>query len=148
MAYIPVLLNFLNTQATSCLLQFFQTFSIHLSPLEPPRKNLKCQKLYLSSKLTTRPTLLIIGQFHYILSNFNRIFERIMYDRMRLYWKAQPTIFVSIWFSSSSLNPASYFWYGRNNTNQYRQNTLFTWSFYWLKKNPLTLWIVIYYLIN
>ena len=28
-------------------------------------KNLKCQKLYLSSKLTTRPTLLIIGQFHY-----------------------------------------------------------------------------------
>ena len=83
MAYIPVLLNFLNTQATSCLLQFFQTFSIHLSPLEPPRKNLKCQKLYLSSMLTTRPTLLIIGQFHYILSNFNRIFERIMYDRVR-----------------------------------------------------------------
>ena len=28
-------------------------------------QNLKYQKLYLSSKLTTRPTLLIIGQFHY-----------------------------------------------------------------------------------
>ena len=147
MAYTPVLLNFLNTQAKSYL-QFFQIFSIHLSLLGLTPQNLKYQKLYLSSKLTTRPTLLIIGQFHYILSNFNRIFERIMYDRMRLYWKAQPVIFVSIWFSSSSLNPASYFSYGRNNTNQCGQKTLFTWSFYWLKKNPLTLWIVIYYLIN
>ena len=64
MAYTPVLLNFLNTQGKSYL-QFFQTFSIHLSLLRPTPKNLKCQKLYLSSKLTMRPTLLIIGQFHY-----------------------------------------------------------------------------------
>ena len=62
--YTPVLLNFLNTQAKSYL-QFFQTFSIHLSLLGPTPKNIKYQKLYLSSKLTTRTTLLIIGQFHY-----------------------------------------------------------------------------------
>ena len=59
-----VLLNVLNTQAKSYL-QFFQIFSIHLSLLELTPKNLKYLKLYLSSKLTTRPTLLIIGQFHY-----------------------------------------------------------------------------------
>ena len=45
MAYTPVLLNFLNAQA-KLYLQFFQTFSIHLSLLEPTPKNLKCQKLY------------------------------------------------------------------------------------------------------
>ena len=76
MAYTSVFLNFLNTEATSYL-QFFQTFSIHLSLLGPTPKNLKCQKLCLSSKLTARPILLIIGQFHY------RIFENIMFDRMR-----------------------------------------------------------------
>ena len=64
MAYTPVLLNFLNTQAKSYL-QFFQIFSIHLSLLGLTPKNLKYLKLHLSSKLTTRPTILIIGQFHY-----------------------------------------------------------------------------------
>ena len=71
-----------------------------------------------------------------LLSNFNRIFEKIMYDRMRDFIeKAQPIIFVSIWFSSSSLNPTCYSWYGRNYTNQYGQKNLFMWCFYWLKKN-------------
>ena len=70
-----------------------------------------------------------------LLSNFNRIFEKIMYDRMRDFIeKAQPIIFVSIWFSSSSLNPTCYSWYCRNYTNQYGQKTLFMWRFYCLKK--------------
>ena len=64
MAYTPVLRNFLNARAKSHL-HFFQTFLIHLSLLGPPPQNLKYQKLYLSLKLTTRPTLLIIGQLHY-----------------------------------------------------------------------------------
>ena len=48
--------------------------------------------------------------------------------------KAQPIIFVSIWFSSSLPNPTCYSWYGRSYTNQYEQKTLFMWRFYWLKK--------------
>ena len=44
-----------------------------------------------------------------LLSNFNRIFEKIMYDRMRDFIeKAQPIIFVSIWLSSSLPNPTCY----------------------------------------
>ena len=70
MAYTPVLLNFLNTQAKTYL-QFFQIFSIHLSLLGPTPKNLKYQKLYISSKLTTRPTIQIIGQFHYYQFQYN-----------------------------------------------------------------------------
>lgn len=46
-------------------LQFFQTYSIHLSLLGPNPKNLQCQKLYPSSTTMTRPMLLIKSQFHY-----------------------------------------------------------------------------------
>ena len=63
MAYTPVLVNLLNTQAKS-FLQFFQTFSIHLSLGVYP-KNLKCQKLYPTFKAvdetdTSRPSTSII----------------------------------------------------------------------------------------
>ena len=70
MAYTPVLLNFLNTQAKSYL-QFFQTFSIHLSLLGPPPKKADDE----TDTSNYRPVSL--------LSNFNRIFENIMYDTMR-----------------------------------------------------------------
>ena len=66
-----------------------------------------------------------------LLSNFNRIFEKIMYDRIRDFIeKAQPIVFVSIWLSSSLPNPTCYSRYGRNYTNQYEQKTLFMWRFY------------------
>ena len=66
-----------------------------------------------------------------LLSNFNRIFGKIMYDRIRDFIeKAQPIIFVSIWLSSSLPNPTCYSRYGRNYTNQYEQKTLFMWRFY------------------
>ena len=70
MNYTPVLLNFLNTHATSYL-QFFQTFSIHLSLLGPPPKKADDE----TDTSNYRPISL--------LSNVNRIFENIMYGTMR-----------------------------------------------------------------
>ena len=69
MNYTPVLLNFLNTHATSYL-QFFQTFSIHLSLLGPPPKKADDE----TDTSNYRPISL--------LSNVNRIFENIMYGTM------------------------------------------------------------------
>ena len=81
MAYTPVLLNFLNTEAKSYL-QFFQKFSTHLSlSLEAYPKQLKMSKIlpifkddHETNTSNYRPISL--------LSNFNRIFENIMYYRI------------------------------------------------------------------
>ena len=82
MAYTPVLLNFLNTQAKSYL-QFFQTFSIHLSLLGPPPKKADDE----TDTSNYRPISL--------LSNVNRIFENIMYGTMTDFIEKQSLLYSS-----------------------------------------------------
>ena len=81
MTYTPVLLNFFNTQPTSYL-QFFQIFSIHLSLLGPTPQNLKYQKIIPIFKAVDKTDTFNYGAIS-LLSNFNRVFEKIMYDIMR-----------------------------------------------------------------
>ena len=68
-----------------------------------------------------------------LLSNFNRIFEKIMYDRMRDFIEKHSLLYSSQYgFRQAHLNPTCYSWYGRNYTNQYGlsiiNNIVFTLS--------------------
>ena len=94
MGKTPVLLNLLNTQATSYLKFSFRHSQYICLSLGLPPKNLKCQKLCLSSKLTTRPTLLVIGQFHYYQISIESL-KKTMYDRMKDFMEKQSLLYSS-----------------------------------------------------
>ena len=84
-----------------------------------------------------------------LLSNFNRIFEEIMFERMRDFIEKHSLLYSSQ-YGFRQAHSTQHAIPDMVETIQINMDkkTLFIWSFYWLEQMPFTLWIIIYYLIN
>ena len=70
-----------------------------------------------------------------LLSNVNRIFEKIMYGRMRDFIKKYSLLYSSRYGFRQAHSTQHAILDNRNYTNQHGQRTLFMWRFYCLKKS-------------